>query len=407
MNNILKKVKEDLRIIMSILLLVFMALTWFSSTTKASVESEYVDASTSASISVSGFTSISHSFLSVILFVVPIVFIALFFVPALGKFKKAVYPIGSLTGIVLVLLCGFAIKGALAAGADAAESMGAMGGAEVESSSSFGVGFWLTLIDYAAILVYSLIVDFKISKASFKEQGLKGLVTSVASDVANSAASMAQDVKSGDMMRDIQAAAKGEGAATVTAAQPAEGGNPCPQCGKIILTGKKFCKGCGYKIPQDAAAPSTVASSNTTADAANNESSGIATKLMAAATAGRANKAVTAKGNVNGIVCEVCGLVSDYTKEYCADCGTKLKNVKICANCGANIIEGKAFCADCGTSVSVRNLCKKCGAEIWGRKTYCACCGEKVNYMKTCSNCGAEVIPEKNFCPDCGTPYKL
>lgn len=393
MNNVLEKIKSDIRIVLSVLLFVFMALTWFHFTAS---EEEY---GMSVGADFSGFTVLSESFLAMLLFIFPIIFVVIYFIPALGKFKKAVYPIGALGGVVLTLLCGFIIKGLLSAGADLYAGMG------VEASYKFGIGLWLTVLDYVGILVYSLIVDFKVSKDSFKEQGIKGLVSSVASDVASSATSMAQGIRSGDVMRDIQSNVKNgeivkgmqsEARENVPGAQPAAVGIPCPQCGNIITAGKKFCKGCGYKLPQETAAAPVQE---------NAAANGTAKPQVANVAADRGRKAAAVAGQVHGIVCETCGLVSDYTKEYCADCGAKLKNVKICASCGAEIIEGKTFCADCGTPISTKNICKKCGAEIWGRKAFCACCGEKVNYTKTCSNCGAEIIAGKNFCPDCGKAY--
>lgn len=403
MEKILQTIKSDLRIVLSVLLIVFLALKWFVFSTS----SEGVG---SASESYSGFTVINANAMVIMAYVIPLIFIVVFLLPALSKYRKAIYPIGSLVGIILTLACGFIVKDALATGVNAANAIAEAVGASVDSSYKFGIGLWLTIVDYVAIIVYSLIYDFKISKETLQSRGLKEIAKSVASDVVDSAAAMGKDISSGEMAKNIQANVSGI---------------PCPQCGSTIALGKKFCKGCGYKVPDEmmmnASAPeikesvgaqeNVITSGNTSV-----QSGGVISETSQGKTGNvlmgtkniipskRGNSANNT-GNIHGIVCECCGLVSDYAKIFCADCGTKLKTQKYCSSCGAMIIGDKQFCADCGTPASARNICKKCGAEIWGRKLFCAECGEKVNYTKTCANCGAEVIQGKNFCPDCGKPY--
>ena len=233
MDKILSRVKSDFRIVFIVLLWVFMCLEWFSTVATVTMDydemgiGEYMDYSSeseSYSESYSFFEATALSFSAYVLFFIPIIFLLAYFIPGLNKYGKVLYSGGSLLGLILTIIVCIYLKGTLAASASSY-------GVSASVETKMGIGALLTWVDYAAIIVYSLVKDFRISKESLKSGNLKDVANSVVKDFSDAASTMTQDIKSGELAKSIQ--------------MP---GITCPQCGETIAIGKKFCKSCGYKV---------------------------------------------------------------------------------------------------------------------------------------------------------------
>lgn len=393
----MKNLFNYIRPILSVLLLVYLFLNWIT----LEVTADAFGVSSGMSDSYSGFGLLGVTYVSLLLPLIPIILLCVSFLPMLDKYKKALYPVGSIVGIIATIISMTVVSAVLG-------SSSGSGDISTESKGVWGIGIWLTIITYIAIIVLSLIIDFKISPQSIKEKGLKGTFTNVVGEVTSSTTALAASVKNGSLQNEFATMAQG---------------TPCPQCGNNISFGKKFCTKCGYKLEVASSTPqantnvpaNSIESNNvanpTTASVSESTSSsgsGIGDKFSQLKNAA-SNKIPTPKmrpaATYSGVACEKCFCVSDISKKYCPDCGTQLHPIRKCASCGHELLEGKTFCAECGTSTDYKKLCKECGTEIIPGKAFCTECGSPVSYEQTCSSCGAPVIKDKRFCPDCGTPY--
>ncbi len=96
----------------------------------------------------------------------------------------------------------------------------------------------------------------------------------------------------------------------------------CPNCGKAVKQGKKFCSNCGFKIQKDTSQ----------------------------------NPALKSASETLIVHCPNCGNAVKPGKKFCSNCGFKILGVSEttvthCPNCGNIIKPGKKFCSRCGTKI--------------------------------------------------------
>ena len=372
-----EKLKEP-RIWLCAVFYILAILPWIS----LSVKTEAAGASASASASVSGYSAMVHSLIGIILLLIPAALIALEFLDQIQLPRRLFYLGGSVLGIVITFLSGLLGAGGAKAGADAGAEIAGSVEVKSESSSGFGIGLWLTLVVFLAILVYTIIKDFAINKDTLKEQGIKGAFTNVAGSVTKDASQSMDQLGQGGVM-------------------PAFASAVCPQCGKAVLKGKKFCNKCGAKLDVSAddasaapnAQPQTMSGSTAQAKEAAGKkgvSSGApsqSVKSQRGAASKTANPVMTVRqyiATLGSITCSSCGERVDANKKFCPNCGETIVVTVFpdkCEQCGGDIVQGKKFCPDCGAEIKPRALqtnCSKCNAELVYGKKFCVECGEKI-----------------------------
>lgn len=122
----------------------------------------------------------------------------------------------------------------------------------------------------------------------------------------------------------------------------------CPQCGKQIDVGTKFCPHCGC---------------NTTEQAKS------------------AHK------------CSSCGASFSGSVKFCPECGRKFN---LCPSCGEDIPDGATSCPSCQ-----KKICPQCGKVMSKDAKFCPECGYTT--IKKCPECGNTISDNQKFCPNCGT----
>lgn len=55
--------------------------------------------------------------------------------------------------------------------------------------------------------------------------------------------------------------------------------------------------------------------------------------------------------DIEEIICPKCGCKNKFDSQFCMECATPLKDVKVCPNCGVVAQSGDMFCAECGTKL--------------------------------------------------------
>ena len=162
----INKFKKEPRLIIAALNLIFFFLPWIS----VSADDWGLDLSSNSS----GFGMISGRFSVIFLVLIAVFLIAIPFIPAIEKFKKVLY-----AGVpLLAIILSFIITAGLT---------GDYFGVKV----NHGIGFWLSLLANLAIIVFTFIIDFKVSGQSFKQKGIQGVFSDVAGQFSNSASEMA------------------------------------------------------------------------------------------------------------------------------------------------------------------------------------------------------------------------
>lgn len=334
--SIKTKIKEP-RIYLSLIILIMGFFPWIEVISKSEY-SGIVDASAEAGAVYNGYQAIQYSFLGALIFLIPLALVLLEFLPQIKIKLRSIYLCGSLVGSTITLISMFISK-AFAAKASASASTGGVD-LEVETSVNLKVGFWLILVMYIGILVYTLIKDFAI-KSTISEKGFKGLLSDVTDDISKELSDNAKTMSE-------------------------ENNVSCPKCGTNVVKGKKFCAKCGEKI-QD--------------DAINLPAFKLPIK------AGKENKMLTVNEyilSMKDIRCEKCNEIVPVGKKFCPDCGEPIC-IKVipdkCQNCGGNILKDRKYCPDCGneiTAVELKTNCENCNAELFYGKKYCVDCGTKV-----------------------------
>ena len=172
----MKEIMKLARVILTFLLIVCMFFKWL-----------HYDASSSgysSGFSLSGFAMIGQSLISILLLVIPVVFIGIQFNSSFEKYQKAIFPLGSVVGIVITLLMGWLVPKFL--------TLVSVDG--VSQECTWGIGLWLTIIDYVLIFIVSLIIDFNISKENMEKNGVSGMVKNVKKEMSESVTSLVDEV---------------------------------------------------------------------------------------------------------------------------------------------------------------------------------------------------------------------
>lgn len=128
----------------------------------------------------------------------------------------------------------------------------------------------------------------------------------------------------------------------------------CPQCGKMVPQGQRFCGFCGNDMQKPAQEA--------------------------------AEKKIPR--------CANCGTPVEGRK-FCPECG---KAINPCPECGADLPAGAASCPECGYEVPKK--CPKCGSPLPKGTKFCPECGEAV--ARRCPQCGRLMDGDPKFCPECG-----
>ncbi|MGN0480716.1 MAG: hypothetical protein ACI4EV_04030, partial [Lachnospiraceae bacterium] len=162
------------RKVMSVLLVVFLFLPW--------LRYEASGGGVTAGVSFSGFTMIGQFFVSLLLFVMPAAIIVAMFLPEKIKNIKALYMVCPPIGIVIAVLIGIIAPLYLKSGVDVSG---------VSEKCIWGIGLWLTIVDYVLIFVSTIAIELNITKDSLKGDGFKNVAKQSLDAVKNSAKELA------------------------------------------------------------------------------------------------------------------------------------------------------------------------------------------------------------------------
>ena len=195
----LEKLKKEPRTVLAIANIVCFLLPWISIGSSASV-GNYSEQATSGAIN--GFDLLNYSTIGGFLYLVPICIIALPYIKKLEKNQKYFYLGLPVFGIVMMFVVAM-IVGSVGGSAS-------VGVVDYSVSVNKKIGFWLSLLCNAGIVVWTLVRDFHVKTEEFDQ--LTSQVTSKAKDMASSL--------------------------YVT----------CPHCGEKVTKGKRFCSHCGAEI---------------------------------------------------------------------------------------------------------------------------------------------------------------
>lgn len=149
------------RKILTGLLVVFMFLPWLSY--EAGVDG-YADLTAGASFS--GFTIIGQSYIALLLYVIPAVLIISMFMPGKEKLLNAVFVVGPVVGAVITILLGIMVAAYMESGVSFEG---------VSEKCTWGIGIWLTIIDYIVMYISSMVIELSITKESFNGDGIKNI----------------------------------------------------------------------------------------------------------------------------------------------------------------------------------------------------------------------------------------
>ena len=174
----MKEKLVTVRKVMTVLLIAWMFLPWL----KYEVGNDWFSTGTSFS----GFTMIGQTFISLLLFVMPVIMLIAIFVPQKDKHLKALFMICPIAGIVITVLLGIFIP--IYIEPDISYSF-------VSQDFSWGIGLWLTIIYYAAIFAITMIIELNLNKESFKGDGFKSVAKQSIDAVKSSAKELTDEAK--------------------------------------------------------------------------------------------------------------------------------------------------------------------------------------------------------------------
>ena len=160
----MKEKLVTVRKVMTVLLIAWMFLPWL----KYEVGNDWFSTGTSFS----GFTMIGQTFISLLLFVMPVIMLIAIFVPQKDKHLKALFMICPIADIEPDISYSF-----------------------VSQDFSWGIGLWLTIIDYAAIFAITMIIELNLNKESFKGDGFKSVAKQSIDAVKSSAKELTDEAK--------------------------------------------------------------------------------------------------------------------------------------------------------------------------------------------------------------------
>ena len=160
-------VLDIVRKVLSVLSVLCLFLPWI--VVKGSAKALGVSAS--ASDSVMGLNLVASA-------IVPVVLVVAIFLGSWNEKWNAIYLYAPIVGVVLTILLGIFYR------PGGFESSSKVVSASVDYV--WGIGLWLTLLDFVAIFVITLILRLKISKESLKEDGIKGVAEKSVNELKNS-----------------------------------------------------------------------------------------------------------------------------------------------------------------------------------------------------------------------------
>ncbi len=164
-------VLDIIRKVLSVLSVLCLFLPWI--VVKGSAKALGVSAS--ASDSVMGLNLVASA-------IVPVVLVVAIFLGSWNEKWNAIYLYAPIVGVVLTILLGIFYR------PGGFESSSKVVSASVDYV--WGIGLWLTLLDFIAIFVITLILRLKISKESLKEDGIKGIAEKSVNELKNSIPNM-------------------------------------------------------------------------------------------------------------------------------------------------------------------------------------------------------------------------
>lgn len=335
-----EKFKEP-RIYLSLAILIAGFFPWMKVTSGVKV----AKASAEASVGITGYQTFSYSFLGILIFIIPLALLVLEFAPQIKIKLSAFYIVGALVGIVISIILFFVVKSSAANAGSAVSGAGISASAEVKASMH--IGFWLIMILFLALAIYTLIKDYALSKNILKEKGLKGAISDITGSVKK------------ELSENVSSVATSSGIAGMTT-------NTCPQCGASVLKGKKFCMKCGAKMPES--------EERQTVERHVSKGQKVSTMMTV-------NEYIQ---SLKAVICEKCGESVPSTSKFCLNCGETLIIRQVpekCSCCGGSLVKGKKYCPDCGNEVITKVLktkCIKCNSELIYGKKFCVECGTKV-----------------------------
>lgn len=359
-----EKLKEP-RLYMCAAFYIALMLPWMKVVSKAGAGG----VSAEADMSMSGYSVLSGSILGILLLLVPVILIILELLPQIHMKMSIVYLAGALLGIILTIVVFLVSKGGAAAGADIAGDAASAAGVETDTRMSMQIGCWLQLLLFIAVAVVTLIKDFAVNKESIRERGLKNVFTEVAENVTKEFSDNVTMLQEG--MSDIM---------TI----------PCPNCGKSVRKGKKFCISCGQKMPDN---ESEHPEKKAEEKYAERPLAAMPEKKDTKVSRQHMPEQTTLSGlmtvheyieTLQTVSCEKCGEKIPVKMKFCPGCGEAVVIKlfpEVCSQCGSTIPKGKKFCPDCGQKAVAKELktnCASCNAELMFGKKFCVECGAKV-----------------------------
>lgn len=174
-----ENVLDIVRKILSVLTVLFLFLPWIVCKTKMSGGG------------VSSSSSSSEIGIKVIVtLLVPIALVLTIFLSTKHEKWKALYLYAPIAGVVITVLVGLFYR--------PGDTGASAGGVSASVDFSWGIGLWLTLIDYVAIFGLSLFMQLKGSNTSLKEDGIKNVAKRSVSEMKNSAMELAGKENAGN-----------------------------------------------------------------------------------------------------------------------------------------------------------------------------------------------------------------
>lgn len=171
--NIKEKLLKEPRIIMAAIALLSFFLPWVKITASIS----YFGISNSNSASSSGFNLINDSVFILLLLAVPILVLVLELALDQLRLKRFFY----LAAFVISFLGHFIFVAMATSGYKKDLNYGEEVGFKI--SSHYQIGFWISLAMTIAMLILTLVKDYKVSKKNLNTEGFKSLVKDVKSDI--------------------------------------------------------------------------------------------------------------------------------------------------------------------------------------------------------------------------------
>ena len=263
--------------------------------------------------------------------------------------QKVVTLIGSTLGVILTLFVRLS-GGKRVASYNADTFSG-------EFKMNSGIGFWLMVVVWLALISWTLIKDFAITKETLEAKGVQGVLSSVKLQTLEAIELEDDGLTEESNLHENDS--KTGGLATKTVSKIVDSASKllsedkrvCPSCGRNMIRGNKFCTFCGERVGTSSERTKTVF------------------------------EFVREK---SAIICESCENIIDGNYRYCPDCGQPVVvriQPSVCRSCGKSVTSDFTFCPGCGAVIVqevIQTNCKECGAELLYGKRYCVNCGAKL-----------------------------